>query len=159
MGCDIHWYSETKQDGKWVCDQAGSFEIEGEDTEDAYPAMNNFPDRGRDYWMFGLLQPGVRSSWDWSFSERELDQDTVSEQVKKIIEHWGSDGHSHGFVTRAEILDKIEELKKLRAEHLINPQENSLVLQHHLKRLEECLGHLTSDVPDDDQRIVFFFDN
>ena len=109
--------------------------------------------------MFGLLQPGVRSSWDWSFPERELDEDTASEQVKKIINHWDSAGHSHGFVTRAEILDKIKELKRLRAEHLINPQETTLVLQHHLKRLEECLGHLTSDVPDDDQRIVFFFDN
>lgn len=80
MGCDIHWYSETKRNGQWECDQADTFELL--EDEDNYPDMANFPGRDRDYWFFGLLQPGVRSRWDWSFPEREVIPDDLSKEVK-----------------------------------------------------------------------------
>lgn len=157
MGCDIHWYSETKRNGQWECDQADTFELLKD--EDNYPDMANFPGRNRDYWFFGLLQPGVRSRWDWSFPEREVIPDDLSKEVKIFWDRWDSDGHSYGYVTRKEIKDKLEELRKHRAMHLIEPRDSTKVLHHHVDRLEECLKNLTSDVPDTDQRIVFCFDN
>jgi len=155
MGCDIHWYSETKRNGQWECDQANTFCYD----EENYPEMDSFPGRDRDYWFFGLLQPGVRSHWDWSFSEREIIPDDLSKEVKTIWDRWDSDGHSHGYVTREEIKAKLEELKPLRTQHLINPTDEANIVRHHVTKLENCLTHLTSDVLDSDQRIVFCFDN
>lgn len=158
MGCDIHWHSETKKDGQWECDQAASFAIEDEGTPDAYVSMDDFPDRGRDYWLFGLLQPGVRSTWDWSFPERDAPDD-LSSEVKQRIESYGQDGHSHGYVTRAELQAKLEELRIKRAEHLIMPSSDTEALHHHISRINQLLSDLNADVPDTDQRIVFWFDN
>ena len=157
MGCDIHWYSETKRNGQWECDQAHTFELL--EDEDSYTDMANFPGRDRDYCFFGLLQPGVRSRWEWSFPEREAIPDDLSKEVETICDQWGSDGHSHGYVTREEIKVKLEELKPLRVQHLILPTDKTNIVKHHVTKLENCLTHLTSDVPDSDQRIVFFFDN
>ena len=157
MGCDIHWHSETKRNGQWVCDQAETFELL--DKENNCPDMDDFPGRTRDYWFFGLLQPGVRSRWDWSFPEREVIPDDLSKEIKAIWNYMSSDGHSHGYVTREEIKAKLEELKPLRVQHLINPTDKAEIVGHHVTRLENCLIHLTSDVPDSDQRIVFCFDN
>ena len=163
MGCDIHWHSETKRNGQWECDQAHTFEIEKEDfgNNDVrdYINMADFPDRGRDYWLFGLLQPGVRSSWDWSFPERIEIPEDLSKEVKAVWDQWDVDGHSHGYLTRAEIKAKLEELKKHRAMHLIDPRDSTQVLMHHVERLESILEDMTSDVPDTDQRLVFCFDN
>ena len=158
MGCDIHWYSETKQNGEWVCDQAETFYIEDEGTEDAYNSMDNFPDRGRDYWWFGFIQPGVRSSWDFGFDESSLPED-LSEHVQKMVDGYGVDGHSHGHLTRAELKAKLVELAETRTRMLINPTEELGALKHLAQRLEKTISNLTSDVPDEDQRIVFFFDN
>jgi hypothetical protein len=163
MGCDIHWYSETKKDGKWVCDQADSLRTEDEDTEDAYRVMNNFPGRQRDYWFFALLNH-VRGEWLWSFPEQPDQEeglpDDLSAEVKEMVEKDRGDGHSHGMRTRAELKAKLEEIRVLRAEQLITPDNDyGQVLAHHMTRLEEVLGNLNSPVPDSDQRIVFWFDN
>lgn len=157
MGCDIHWHSETKRDGVWKCDQAYSFELLAD--EDNYPNMANFPDRGRDYWLFGLLQPGVRSDWDWSFPERMVFPDDASSEVRQVYKHWGEDAHSPGYVTREELKAKLEELKSLRAQHLISPMEEGPVIEHHATKLARMINELDSDVPDSDQRIVFWFGN
>ena len=158
MGCDIHWYSETKKDGKWVCDQAESYYIEDEGTADEYHTMDDFPNRGRDYWWFGFIQPGVRSSWDFGFDESHQPDD-LSPEVERIINRWDSDGHSHGHLTRAELKAKLVELAETRTRMLINPTEELGALKHLAQRLEKTISNLTSDVPDEDQRIVFFFDN
>lgn len=161
MGCDIHWHSETKNsDGAWLCDQAASFAIETEDDGSTYINLDDFPGRDRDYWMFGLLQPGVRSTWPWSFPEREVIPDDLSTEVQQRIDHYDTDGHSHGYVTRAELKAKREELRVLRAEHLIDPNaQHSEALHHHIKCVDDILADLGPDGNDEDRRIVFFFDN
>jgi hypothetical protein len=156
MGCDIHWHSETKRNGQWVCDQAHTFKLL--EDENNYPEMDNFPGRNRDYWMFGLLQQ-VRNSYDWSFDERIEFPDDASSEVRRVFEYWGSDAHSVGYRTREELKAKLEELKLMRAQHLINPEKDKVVIDHHFVCLENMIGNLTSDVPDSDQRIVFWFDN
>ena len=158
MGCDIHWHSETKRNGQRECDQADSFSIDTEE-DPPYKDLKDFPNQYRDYWFFGLIQPGVRTEWSWSFPERIKIPDDLSKEVKEIFEQLDSDGHSHGWITRAEIKAKLEELKQLRAVRLLAPEDTDRALTHHAQRLEECLQHMTSDVPDTDQRIVFCFDN
>lgn len=160
MGCDIHWNSETKKDGKWVCDQAVVKPTWAD--EDDEPQAEDFPDRGRDYWLFGLLANGVRSNWAWSFPYQNAVPDDLSPEVAKRIEHDGGDGHSHGVHTRAELIAKVEELKLKRAELLITADGQNNEPQacaHHLEQLEQIIGNLDADVPAEDQRLVFWFDN
>lgn len=157
MGCDIHWFSETKVNDQWKCDQANSFSENcgGEN----YTYMDYFPNVDRDYWFFGLIQPGVRSKWTWSFPEREETPEDLSKEVKSILKSWGMNGHSNGYLTRAEILEKIKELTTMKTEELLHPTNMNEVIQHHCKRLQEVVANLNAKVPDTDQRIVFFFDN
>lgn len=156
MGCDIHWHSETKKNGIWKCDQAESFQLL--EDENNQPDMNDFLGRGRDYWKFGLLQQ-VRSVWDWSFDKRIEFPDDASPEVRQVFEAWGGDAHSEGYRTREELKAKLEELKPMKAQHLISPGEDKEVIDHHFTFLENMISNLNSDVPDSDQRIVFWFDS
>lgn len=164
MGCDIHWNSETKKDGKWVCDQEVA-KPEWADPDDDEPARaRDFPGRDRDYWLFGLLANGVRRNWPWSFPYQNTKPVDASPEVAARIEHDGDDGHSHGTHTRADLIAKRESFKVLRAEYLITPLDDETkhypeALAHLDSRLEEIIGNLDADVPDTDQRIVFWFDN
>lgn len=157
MGCDIHWHSETKRNGSWLCDQAASFEILKD--ENNYPEMDDFPNRARDYWFFGFIQKGVRTEWAWSFPERLGLPNGVSPEIQAKVDYWSGDAHSMGWLTREELLAKRDELAKLQAIHLIQPAKDTKALQHHVARLNEVLANLTADVPDTDQRIIFWFDN
>ena len=156
MGCDIRWYSETRRDGKWECDQKLTF-VETDD--DDWPAMDYFPGRDRDYWLFGLLNPSVRADWEWSFPESSMVPEDVSREVSLIYDREGDDAHSAGSLTRAELKAKLEELKLLIAKALVVPRKDSQGMSHHKKCLMKILSNMTSDVPDEDQRIVFWFDN
>jgi hypothetical protein len=157
MGCDIHWYSETKKDGKWVCDQAASFSVEDED-DHVYKDMDNFPGRNRDYWWFGFIQPGVRTEWDFGFDATSLPDD-LSSEVQQLNDQWDVDGHSHGHLTRGDFKAKLTAMAEMRTEQLINPTQERDQINHFVDCLEGVLKHLTSDVPDEDQRVVFWFDN
>ena len=161
MGCDIHWYSETKKNGTWVCDQAETYSIEenGNGEGRDYIDMHNFPDRGRDYWWFGFIQPCVRTEWEWSFPERIAFPEDASPEIAAIFEQWGPDAHSEGYLTRAELKAKLESLREARAIELINPGDMAAQLKHFIDRLQETIKNLNSDVPDTDQRIIFWFDN
>ena len=158
MGCDIHWYSETKKDGKWVCDQAGSFEKD-EDPDYEHHYMNTFPNGERDYWLFGLLA-NVRVDTPYGFEAKGIPEE-LSPEVGTIFTEWDSDGHSHSYLTREELKAKLIELTIKRTELLLDSsQEYTMTrIQHHIGRLEEIIGNLNADVPDSDQRIIFYFYN
>lgn len=158
MGCDIHWYSETKRNGVWECDQADSFEKD-EDPDYEHHDMNNFPNRGRDYWLFGLLA-NVRSAPTYGFDPKGIPEN-LSHEVKTIFDEWDTDGHSHSYLTREELKNKLSELAPLRVAALIGAATESSPKQlaHHVGRLEEIIRNLNADVPDSDQRIIFCFDN
>jgi hypothetical protein len=158
MGCDIHWYSETKKDGNWVCDQAASFAVEDEGDGYDNTDMDNFPNRDRDYWWFGFIQPGVRTEWDFGFSESSLPDD-LSKEVQAMSDSYGSDGHSHGHLTRADLKAKLKEFEVRRTEELINPTDKNEAVTHFIQRLLTTIGDLNANVPDEDQRVVFWFDN
>lgn len=167
MGCDIHWYSEHRENGIWKCDQAESFTINEPDYDGGqpYPEMDNFPGRQRDYWFFGLLNSDVRSYWEYSFQGKG-DIAECSYEVQAQLEHWCDDGHSHSWLTRKELEDKIKELELLQAEMLIAPRDPNVltpqVVTHHLQRLGSVIADLKALHPEaaaEDQRIVFWFDN
>lgn len=158
MGCDIHWYSETKKDGKWECDQAASFEKD-EDPDYEHHDMHNFPNRGRDYWLFGLLA-NVRVDIPYGFEAKGIPEE-LSPEVGTIFAEWDSNGHSHSYLTREELKAKLAELAPKRTELLLAPAQEytMMMIQHHIGRLEEIIRNLNADVPDSDQRIIFCFDN
>lgn len=160
MGCDIHWYSETRNPltKKWECDQAESFTEVRDDLEYAFYDMNNFPGRHRDYWWFGFLQPGVRTEWDFGLPPTELPED-MSTEVSAIVVRWDSDVHSGGSHTRAALKAHREVLARICVEELIRPTEDVEAVKHLLQRLDETIAHLGDSVPDEDHRIIFFFDN
>ena len=163
MGCDIHWHSETRRNGVWVCDQAASFQKLDPEDGDGYE-MDPFPNRDRDYWWFGLLN-GVRTNWAFMFPESETVPNDLSHEVRTLYEQWDCDAHSAGSLTRAELKAKLGELKPMRAAILIHAHDEKKAdateaqVIHLYGRLEETIANLSSDVPDEDQRIVFWFDN
>jgi hypothetical protein len=151
MGCDIHLYSETKRNGRWMADKAATFFQGKEDPEDTYETttLEDSYEGGRNYRLFGLLA-GVRCSWPFSFEERGLPDD-MSDQVKKLSDSWEGDAHSHSWLTRQELQHKATEL-------MISPEEGAHMCAGYLQSLLADLP--VTDNPDpSEQRIVFWFDN
>ena len=100
MGCDIHCYREKLIKSKWVSadewiDRYGDGDLD-------VPYEQQFTDRN--YRLFGLISDGVRNSFPFSVKQRGL-PDNVSPEVKACSDIWGSDGHSHSYLTKQELLD------------------------------------------------------
>lgn len=162
MGADIHIYSETRKDGQWLADKAPTYKAEKESEDYTYHSMEESAGKNRDYWYFGLLAE-VRTEWPFSCKPKGLPDDP-SEQVGLIAQAWEGDAHSASWLTRAELIAKRNELHHLRGENLINPSQeyDSRHLDHLIGKLEEeiqYLRELSPDASDEDQRIVFWFDN
>lgn len=162
MGCDIHIYSETRKAGTWSCDQSDAVTREGEGA-DMYLTIGDLEGQdNRDYWLFGFLNTGVRTTWAWGFPYKDVFPTDASDLLAKLKTQEGEDAHSANFYTRAELLAKHEELKLKRAEFLIAPpvQGNWMeALAYHMTKLESLISSLDADVSPDDQRLVFWFDN
>lgn len=162
-GTDIHIYSETRNSVIWLADKAASYSEEAENGEDyIWIQMEEAEGSNRDYWFFGLLA-GVRTEWPFGFQTKGSPDD-ASEQVSNLLQSWESDGHSHSWLTRAELKAKRNELFLLRGENLINPslEYGAQHLDHLIGKLDDQVQYLTGlspDAADEDQRIVFWFDN
>lgn len=110
MGCDIHMFSEyySKNKNTWVnFDHWEYNEHYEEGNEDGEPKMNIVPVwSDRNYTLFTVLA-GVRD-----YSEKTacisppkgLPPD-VCQIVKEESDRWGSDGHSHSYLTLKELKD------------------------------------------------------
>lgn len=112
MGCDIHLRVEQKVNGAWTpAEKMVPNKYAGEEGE---PAM--LPERfysERNYDLFAILA-GVRNGRGFAgcdtgdgfnpiAEERGLPKD-VSDAVREESDGWGCDGHSHSWLTLAEIL-------------------------------------------------------
>ena len=111
MGCDIHFYTETRDAaGVWRC-----VDRFAEPDQDGYvacisPALYH----GRNYNLFGMLADvrngrgfaGIKTGAGFQpiAEPRGLPED-VSETVRKISDGWGTDGHSHSHHTLRQLLD------------------------------------------------------
>ncbi len=154
MACDIHFYVERREGGKWV--EADKWVV-GEDwwNKGEMVKDTNFYDE-RNYRLFAILA-GVRNrrgsgdaSTDEGFSPISLPKglpEDVSPLVSKASASWDGEGHSHSYLTLRELLDydwtQISYYKKA---------QTFLFISDVMPRLRQ-LGE------PDDVRIVFWFDN
>lgn len=133
MGCDIHTFIEAKVDGKWH-----------------FAGTNRF---GRDYGIFAELA-GVRGApafGDPVAADRGLPGD-VSFWVKKELDRWGEDAHSHSWMTWQEVSALADRCKPVDSGYL--PRRFGFLLGNYVVDEEEW-----RDAGIEDVRIVFWFDN
>ena len=108
MGCDIHLYTEYKKDGAWVTGDAWRKSRYQEENE---PEQLEIPGRFRCYddrnYNFFAWLAGVRNgTWGEQVSPiakgRGIPTDSCAE-IKAMVAQWDGDGHSHTFLTLAEL--------------------------------------------------------
>lgn len=106
MGCDIHLYAEKRVDGEWV--SADAWEPNEDYPEESRRRVEvdygkRFYKEGRDYALFGILA-GVRcGNREPIAAPRGMPEDASSE-VRAECDVWASDGHTHSWLTVAEIM-------------------------------------------------------
>ena len=136
MGCDIHSYRERLERGQWV--SADEWEpCEFEPTRLRVPYDKQIYS-DRHYNLFGLLAKGVRTEHELSIEPKGLPND-VSEPVLSERYYWGVDGHSHSYLTLAE-------LKELRTK--LDTNVVTLTGMMDIDQLEKLKASLASDKPD-----------
>lgn len=154
MGCDIHQYAEYRKNGKWhaeLADQANK-ELDDEDDPDSeYLRMPDSGNRNRNYGLFGLLSEGVRYDTPHAFLPKG-EPEEASAEVLTIIAQWQSDGHSHNYLTFAELKEKCAEL-------LLHSDSDAKEYSQMLPAWINSFGPNPEGVSDEDRRVVFFFDN
>lgn len=124
MGCDIHLYTEKRQvDGTWVAiegvnepkvkeyeELAEKCKSRGESPDYWLERVKelregdfNFIWDDRSYILFAILA-GVRNSYQVTpiSAPKGLPSD-ISEVAKERADYWGVDGHSHSYLTVAEL--------------------------------------------------------
>lgn len=108
MGCDIHLFAEARgADGVWrhinEIEDREVYDSETGDVKGFEPRPIPFYS-GRNYGLFGVLA-GVR--WQCPHGQiaeqRGLPAD-VSPEVQGEADDWGEDGHSHSYLTLAELI-------------------------------------------------------
>ena len=105
MGCDIHLYCEQKYKDDWY--SADNYRINasyGEyDLEPKLEVVHLYD--GRDYILFSILAD-VRnySNNDYISKPKGIPND-ISEGVKKELEKWHGDSHSHSYFTAKELFE------------------------------------------------------
>lgn len=147
MGCDIHFYVEKKDGDKWVsADKWTSDPWDSGEPDYVDVKREDSFYHDRDYLLFGILA-GVRDrSLPPIAKPRGLPAD-MSSEVRARSESYGIDGHSHSWLTLAELLahDWSDGLKDRYG-------RVRLFVSETLPRLEK-LGE------PENVRVVFFFDN
>jgi hypothetical protein len=142
MGCDIHCYVEVKKNEKWEANtekvflNEPPFHINGITDIKFKPHPRIY----RNYNLFSELA-NVRNYNKIPYIDqpRGLPSD-VSEEVEKISDNWGTDGHSHSYLTLSELLS-----------WNWNGYNRKDILDY--TKILKTLGK------PDDVRIVFWFDN
>lgn len=115
MGCDIHMWAEIKKRDKWetVGEEFDETHYTDEQKENAKKVHE--PYGYRNYDLFAILAD-VRNGYGFAgcdtgdgfvpiLDERRGVPDDVTELVKKDIDEWDIDGHSHHWLTLKEIID------------------------------------------------------
>lgn len=100
MGCDIHSHVEIKCNGEWKHMEAQFSQVFDFDTE---PNMEPFS--ARNYGVFSFLGCTGRNYGRITplATAKGFPKD-ASKEVKKEKRNWGSDGHTHSWLTLQELL-------------------------------------------------------
>lgn len=131
MGCDIHLYTEAlKEIGnkeKWISADCWNinpyYDENDEDNHEQYLNVVSIYDH-RNYTLFSMLA-GVRNYSDnvCIAKARGIPSD-VSEPVKCEYEYWGSDGHTHSWLTLEEIKKYVLEHPTTKYSGLVSPSDS-----------------------------------
>lgn len=153
MGCDIHLYSESLINGKWIADLADTLktpsEEEYEDGERMSVSMSYAG--GRNYMLFDLLtNSAIRREKAFGLHNQGMPED-ASDIITSMHEAWGSDTHSENHLT-------VKQLKEKAMELMVIPDPHALTHLQYLNGLIIGLPPATQPNPEH-QRIVFWFDN
>lgn len=153
MGCDIHLYSETKKDGKWVPDLLHTLiNPTPEEIEDGDSLSIDRSYQGRNYALFGLLTNGeVRYGVPFGLPYHEAIPEDTSQVIRDMYVAWDCDAHSPNHLT-------VKQLKEKAMELLIIPDPEALEYLSMLTGLINGLPKTDNPNPEE-QRIVFWFDN
>lgn len=110
MGCDIHFYVERREGNRWV--SADRWKTE-KDSGDKHVDFREAYYHDRNYDLFAILA-NVRNGSGFAgiktgdgfvpISEPRDLPDDASPEVRAAAEAYGADGHSHSFLTVAEIM-------------------------------------------------------
>lgn len=173
MGCDIHSFAEVRKNGKW--EKVGEvFPLDDWDKNYFKKDFGDRPINWRDYSLYGWLADVRNYSCVPAISQPRGIPDDVSPEVAQENNDWADDGHSHSWLSLAELLTvdyeqvfwdrrvtRQEAPNFWNGAALANEGEGKhITLREHLSegyfRVLETLKTLGSP---DDVRIVFWFDN
>ncbi len=111
MGCDIHFFVETKQpDGTWKADGEFQRDEDGEWMSQIGRSLYC----GRNYNLFAILADvrngrgfaGIKTGDGFNpISDPRGVPDDASHEYKAIVDQWDGDGHSHSHHSLRQLLD------------------------------------------------------
>lgn len=105
MGCDIHMYTEFKRDGRWLPADAWQPDMRYGESPMRIP-QHLRPPHDRDYDFFGWLANVRNGTWGEPLpvaaEPRGLPEDCCA-IIRAESSEWGCDGHSHSWLTLAEL--------------------------------------------------------
>lgn len=159
MGCDIHLYRERKVHGEWESDT-----IEEQESGEEYMNYQGFRLKGgRSYVLFAALS-AVRSYDKFVIQPPAEDRgwpDDVCGVNQRCSDQWDGDGHSHGWLSIAEVHSLKEQWEQAIVLHEGTNRIDPAYTVAEIENLIESMhtGDYFQDVHPDEGRILFFYDN
>jgi hypothetical protein len=134
MGCDIHLYSEYRKNGKaWKPADAWVFDDRWREGKKEWRIPTHLqPFSDRDYDFFGWLADVRNGTWGAPMpvvtAPRGIPAD-VSKRLERVAKKWNGDGHSHSWLTLAELESAWEKTKDVRVDFnaAVNPSNPEIV--------------------------------
>lgn len=165
MGCDIHMYTEYHRDGKWLPADAWAADTKYGEKPMRIP-QHLRPPQGRDYDFFGWLANVRNGTWGEDFpviaQPRGLPEDCCATIRAESI-GWGCGGHSHSWLTLAELKAAWQTAKETRIKYsgAIWYATVGDELRDSYNQLHDYLRNVRHEfgVKDEEVRAVFWFDN
>lgn len=146
MGCDIHAFGEVLKDGKWVSADIWQKNPAYSEEELSVPNWCRLTDN-RHYDLFAVLANVRNGTWSEKLpviaEPRGLPED-ASKEVLAQSERWNGDGHSHSFLTRAELQEGFNKISKHRVKRIATvgwSDEASPEVREWLAKSEETRGN------------------
>jgi len=160
MGCDIHLFHEVRTPGgAW--ESADHWEPDEDDPLRLTVPYDKALYRGRNYDLFAILADvrngrgfaGARtgSGFQPISSPRGLPPD-VDERIRSVSDSWGADGHSHSFLTVAELL--AYDWTQVTSHEGMVPFSEFLNWSHWPRHHGECPDSYSSGVSGRDVKII-----
>lgn len=181
MGCDIHFFVETRgANGKWESrdkiwkDSTGEFTLLEQFGDRTFNMHKDEPPHkyiDRDYFLFAILAD-VRNDYPDEKKTPFIEEargipDDVSAEVKAVFDMWGEDGHSHSWFLLPEVTgwkhwdDKITYTQTdFKSKQLIKKQVTTTLRKRCKSFWDNVLKPMSKLCQDPNNvRMVFCFDN